>query len=510
MKYGSILGGAIGAICMAAAPAAFAGKANDTLVWATNKEVNVVLPYYNNLRETVISARHMWDTLLNRNPENFEYEPLLAKSYKWVDDLTLEFELREGVKFHDGSKFDADDVVATINHIVKPDSGVLSRNYYDWMKNAEKIDDYKVRINLKDPYPAALEMLAGPVAMMPEGIWDKAKKDQTGKVDYGTIPAIGTGPYKLASFEPSESFTMVRNEDYFAGPRPKPAIKTVKFRTIADPETQIAEIMTGGIDWIWDVPKEKAEQLEMMPQLTVVNADTMRVSYVGMEATGRAGETPFTKLKVRQAVAHAINRESIAKNLMGGASKVVHSPCYPTQVGCTQDVPKYDYNPEKAKKLLEEAGYPNGFETDMYAYRERHITEAVMGDLQAVGIRTNLKYMQYQALRGSVWDGKTPIYNMTWGSSSVNDISAFTSLFFEGGRDDNCRDEQVIELLKKGDITVDAEERKAIYKKALTRIAELACWVPLFTYSKYYAFTDALKFEPSADEIPEFYRATWK
>ena len=303
---------------------------------------------------------------------------------------------------------------------------------------------------------------------------------------------------------------MVANEDYFDGPRPKATIKTVKFRTIADPETQIAELMTGGIDWIWDVPKEKAEQLEMMPQLTVVNADTMRVSYVGMDAAGRGGDTPFKKLKVRQAVAHAINRESIAKNLMGGASKVVHSPCYPSQFGCTQDVPKYDYSPEKAKKLLAEAGYPDGFETDLYAYRERYIAEAILGDLQAVGIKANLKFMQYQALRGLVWDGTTPIYNMTWGSSSVNDISAFTSLFFEGGRDDNCRDDEVIKALQEGDSTVDPDKRKAAYKKALTRIAELACWVPLFTYSKYYAFSADLKFDPSADEIPEFYRASWK
>jgi len=510
MRYGSILGGAIGAICMAAAPAAFASKANDTLVWATNKEVNVVLPFYNNLRETVISARHMWDTLLYRNPENFEYEPLLAKSYKWVDDVTLEFELREDVKFHDGSKFDADDVVATFNHIIKPDSGVLSRNYYDWMKSTEKLGDYKVRINLKEPYPAALEMLAGPIAVMPEGIWEKAQKDTTGKPDYGTVPAIGTGPYKLAEFKVSESFTMERFDDYFGGARGKAKIKTVKFRTIADPETQLAELMTGGIDWVWDVPKEKAEQLEMMPQLTVVNADTMRVSYMGMDAAGRGGDHPFTKLKVRQAVAHALNRESIAKNLIGGASRVVHSPCYPSQVGCTQDVPQYDYNPEKAKKLLAEAGYPNGFETDIYAYRERHLTEAAMGDLQAVGIKTNLKYMQYQALRGLVWEGKTPIFHMTWGSSSVNDLSAFTSLFFEGGRDDSCRDEQVIADLKKGDVTIDPEERKAVYKKALTRIAELACWVPMFTYSKYYAFSKELDFTPSADELPEFYRASWK
>src|SRR3546814_19096453 len=94
-----------------------------------------------------------------------------------------------------------------------------------------------------------------------------------------------------------------------------------------------------------------------------------------MDAAGRGGDHPFTKLKVRRAVAHAIDREAIAKNLVGGVSKVVHAPCYPSQVGCTQDVPKYEYDPEKAKALLAEAGYHDGFETHLYAYRDRQRSE---------------------------------------------------------------------------------------------------------------------------------------
>src|SRR3546814_17894717 len=124
-----------------------------------------------------------------------------------------------------------------------------------------------------------------------------------------------------------------------------------------------------------------------------------------------------------------------------------------------------------------------------------------MGYLQAVGIRTNLKYLQYQALRGTVWEGKAPIYHMTWGSSSINDISAFTSLFFEGGRDDNCRDEQVIADLKEGDVTIDPEKRNAAYKRELTRHAALSCWVQMVTYSKYYAFMKDLDLQQHATTI---------
>ena len=501
---------AAAAVAGAASPA-LAGKDNDSLVWATDKEVNVALPYYNNLRETVITTANVWDTLIYRDPETFEYRPLLATSWKWADDRTLELELRKGVKFHDGSGFDADDVVSTLNHVSAPDSGVLSKNYSDWIEKAEKIDDYKVRIVAKEPFPAALEMLSLPLAMLPDGIWAKARKDATGKPDYGTIPMIGTGPYRIAEFVPSQTIRMERFDGYFeGGPKPKPKIKTLVFRTITDKETQVAELITGGVDWIWDVPKDRAEELQQMPSVKVVNADTMRVSYIGMDAAGRAGKTPFNDIRVRKAVAHAIDRAAIVKTLVGGDARVVNAPCYPSQVGCTDDVPKYAYDPVKAKALLAEAGYPDGFDTDIYAYRERHYTEAAMGYLRAVGIRTNLKFMQFQALRQLVWEGKTPFFHMTWGSSSVNDISAFTSLFFEGGRDDYCRDEQVIAWMNEGDTTVDPDKRKALYQKALSRIMELACWLPMFTYSKYYAFNAALDFTPPPDEIPRFYRASWK
>ena len=510
MHLKGILAGAATLALVAMAGPALAGKANDTLVYATDKEVNTAIPPYNNLRETVIIGHNVWDGLIYRDPETFDYKPLLATSYKWVDPLTLEFELRRGVKFHDGSDFTADDVIATVNQLGRPDSGVLSKTYYDWMKGGEKLDDYKVRIKLNNPFPGALEMLSGPIVMFPKGIWDKAKKDAAGKPDYGTIPMIGTGPYKIVEMVPSQSIRMVRNEAYYDGPKPKPKIKNLTFRTIPDKETQIAELLTGGVDWIWDVAKEKAEEMKGMPGVQVVNADTMRVSYMSMDAAGRSGDTPFKDIRVRKAVAHAIDRESIVKNLVGGAARVVHSVCYPSQFGCTDEVPKYEYSPQKAKQLLAEAGHPNGFTTDIYAYRERHYTEAVMGYLAAVGIKTNLKYMQYQALRQIVWDGKAPLTHMTWGSSSVNDVSAFTSLFFNGGRDDYCRDPEIINALKEGDTSVDPEVRKLAYKKALVKIQELVCWLPMFTYSKYYAFNDKLNFNPPPDEVPEFYRATWK
>jgi peptide/nickel transport system substrate-binding protein len=492
----------------------FAGKANDTLTWSTPRQQDVALPYYNNMREMVILQRHTWDNLLYRDTKTFEYKPLLATSYKWIDNKTLEFQIRSGIKFHNGANFSADDVVATYNHVSAEKSGVLTKKNVSWIDRAEKTGPNTVRVYLKKTFPAALEYVSGPMAIFPKDIWDTARKDATGKPDYGTVASIGTGPYKMTKIVPGERIELEKNNNYWNGSeKGKPAIGKIVFRSIADSEARIAELLSGSLDWIWDVSKDKAEEMKKMALAQVVSAPTMRISYLAMDRAGRSGkgkENPFYNQKVRQAVAHAIDRQSIAKNLVGGASEVVHSACYPTQFGCTQDVPRYDYDEGKAKKLLSEAGYPNGFTTDIFAYRQREFTEAVMGYLGKVGIKTNLKYMQYKALRGLVWDSKAPFHHMTWGSYSVNDVSAITSHFFQGERDDYCRDTDVIKWLAEGDGNTDPKVRKAAYKKALVRLQENVCWLPMFSYAKYYAFTKDLDFTPTADEIPRFFTAKWK
>ncbi len=503
------LSAAVIGVAMAATPV-LAGKANDTLVWATDREMDVPMGWYNNTREMVVMARHIYDTLLYRDTKTFEYRPQLATSYKWVDDVTMEFELRKDVVFHNGKKFNADDVVDTFNHLIRQDSGVLSRSEVDWMKNTEKLGEYKVRIHFKKPFPAALEFLSGGLAIMPAGIWKTAQMDAAGKPDYATVTVSGTGPYKIEEWIPGEKSVLVRNDNYFGGPKGKATIKRVVFRTVSDPEAQIAELLTGSLDWIWDVPKDKAEALKGMNAVQVVNEATMRISYLQFDTMGKSGDTPFSKLKVRQAVAHGIDRAAIAKNLVGGSSSVIHSACYPSQLGCTQDVPQYKYDPALAKKLLAEAGYPNGFTTDIYAYRQREYTEATMGFLAKIGIKTNLKYMQYKALRGIVRSGKSPFHQMTWGSGSRNDVSAITSHFFKHSSDDYCRDDYVKAQLDIGDTSTDSTARKAAYKNALTRIQEKLCWLPMFTYAKNYAYVKELNFTPTPDEIPRFFTASWK
>jgi peptide/nickel transport system substrate-binding protein len=493
------------------AGAAYAGKANDTLVWATDRDETVIDPYYNNTRELVIIGHTAWDGLLHRNLETGEYEPLLATSYKWVDDTTMEFELRDDVVFHNGDKLDADDVVYTINFVADPDHGVLTQQLVSWMDHAEKVDERTVRLYLDEPFPAALAYLSNAVFIVPEGHYDAAPETADGKKDYMAVEPVGTGPYKVTEVVPGEKVVMEKNEEYFeGGPKGQPSIGTIVFRTITEPNTQIAELLTGGLDWIWDVPKDQAERLAEYDNITVVNAPTMRVSYIQFDVNGKSGADYFTKQKVREAFAHAVDRESIAKNLVGGASVVIHSACHPDQFGCTQDVPQWEYNPELAREKLAEAGYPDGFSFDLYAYRQREYTEAVIGYLAEVGLDANLKFMQYNALRELVWNNETPVNHMTWGSNSIPDASAITSHFFTGGRDDFAKDPEVIKWLQDADTTVDPKKRAALYEEALSKISGDLYWLPMFTYAKYYAYSGDLDFTPTSDEIPRFYAASWK
>src|SRR5688572_9003621 len=393
---------------------AFAGKKDDTLVWSTDRENPIADPYFINTRELVVVGHYVWDTLVFNDPAKTEIKPLLATSWKWANDTTLEMELRTDVKFHSGKTMDADDVVYTLNFVSNKDHAIMNYALMAWIKSAEKIDANKVRINLHKPFPPALAYLGGLGFIMQKGHWDDAPTKADGKKDYGAVKPNGTGPYKITEIKPGEFIHAVKNPDYFKGGyKGTPSIGNIRFRTIKDAQVRAAELMTGAIDWMWDVPKDQAERLAAIPAVKVENAKTLRISYLAFDVHGVSGNKAFTDKRARQAVAHAINRESITKNLVGPASVVIHAACHPDQFACTADVPKYEYDPEKAKKLLAEAGIAPGFEFDLYAYREREFTEAVIGDLTKVGLRPKLNYVQFTAFQQNVRGGKA---NMNQGT----------------------------------------------------------------------------------------------
>jgi len=483
-----------------------AGPDDNSLNIAWSGELATLDRYYNVLREGIIVGRLVWDALLFKNPDTLEFEPLLAESYSFVDSTTMDFELRQGVTFHNGEAFDADDVVYTLNRMADPDNGVLTQRNVNWIDRVEKRGPYSVRLHMKRPTPIALEFLAGPLLIYPDEYYA-----DVGPEGMGRAP-VGTGPYRVTAFAPGESITFERNENYFAGsPKGQPSIDVIRQRTVPDNNTQIAELLAGTVDWIWKVPADQAAALANRPGISVVNEQTMRIGYLSFDSSNRTGnDSPVNDARVRQAIAHAIDRQAIVTALVGGSSEVVHSACHPAQFGCEQDVKTHDYDPDKARALLAEAGYPDGFTIDFHAYRDRPYAEAIMGYLDAVGIKTNLVYLKYAALRDQVYAGEIDFNFMSWGSYSFHDASAITSHFFKATKDDYARDEGLIADLTTGDNSVDRDERLAAYSRALRTIADNVYWVPLFSYNVNYAFNDRLEFVPNPDEVPRFYTTRWK
>ncbi|WP_111558841.1 ABC transporter substrate-binding protein [Paracoccus sediminilitoris] len=503
MKQG-FLTGTVATLAILAAGMAHADKSDDTLRAAFTKELESVDSYFNSAREGVVLQRAIWDGLIYADPQTGEYKGNLATEWSWIDDTTLELKLREGVKFHDGSDFTADDVVYTVDFVADESNGAVTQRNVNWMDHAEKVDDYTVRIITKEPFPAALEYLSGPVSIYPSDYYA-----QVGPSGMGLKP-IGTGPYKVVSVDPGKHFVLEANKDYFDGPKGKPQIGNIDVRTIPDVNTQIAELFSGQLDLIWQVPSDQAERMAQMDGFNVSNESTMRVGYLAMDAAGRSGEdNPFTKLEVRQAVNHAINREELVNQLLKGKSIPIHTACFPSQFGCAQDVTEYEYDPEKARELMAEAGYPDGFTTEFYAYRDREYAEAITSYLNAIGIRTDFKMLQYSALRDLNMKGEVPISFQTWGSFSVNDASAMVSQYFKHGELDDARDDQVLADLDIADSSTDPEVRKEHYRTALQRIADQAYWAPMFSYNTNYVTTDEVAYTPTADEVLRFHAMTW-
>ena len=504
--------GVLLAICLGifvlAAPSQ-AGKDDNTLNIALEKEIENLDWYFNTVREGVVLSRHVYDQLIYRDPQTNAYKPLLATSWKWISDTVLEMELRKGVTFHNGAKFGADDVVYMLNWVSNPDNKVKQQRFVSWIKECKKIDDYKIQIILHEPFPTALELLSCADPIYPKDYYAKV-----GPKGFGIKP-VGTGPYRVVEVVPGKKIVLEAYEKYFAGsPKGKPAIQKIVWRTIPEVNTKVAELMTGGIDWAWNIPPDQAKRLAQVPTLNVVAGETMRIGFLQMNAANTSKdafkENPFLKRNVRQAVNYAIDRENIVKNLVGGQSRVLHSACYPSQFGCSQDVTRYPYNPGKAKQLLSEAGYPNGFEITLNGYRDRPYAEAIVSDLAKVGIKAKLAYYKYTALREKVRGGKTQFDFLTNGSYSINDAIAILGYFFEFSSDDIARNPEVKKLLLAGDSEMDLEKRKAKYAAALKIIADEAYWAPLFTWVNNNCFSKDLVFTPYPDEVPRFFLSTWK
>lgn len=488
-----------------AAPA-LAQKSADTLRITWRDAIPDVDPYYNSQRTGMVVAFQAFDCLVDRDPITMEIRPALATSWKQVDATTIDFTLRDGVTFQNGDPFTADDVVYTINTIIQ-DKRVAIPAYYTSFAGAEKIDDFHVRLKLTGVSPAVMEYLA-----MVTPIWPKAYREKIGVDAYARAP-IGTGPYKITKVDGTTQIDMARYDGYYAGsPKGRPAIRYIKIHQVPDATTELTELLGGQADWIWGYNADQYANISRMPNLEALRFGTMRVHFMTIDAAGRSGpDNPLTKLKVRQAIILAIDRATMARQLIQGDSQVIDTPCFPTQFGCDVSAAvKYPYDPARAKQLLAEAGYPSGFDSELISYNPPQIGAALQNYLKAIGINLRIQQLQIGAAIRKAEAGEAPMYSGSWGSNSVNDVSAFMPYFLGGELNDYAHDAKVQDLLKQAGASVDPELRRKAYSEAISLATERVDFIPLFSAVRYVAFSKQLDFQGFPDDLPRFYLSSWK
>ena len=488
------------AAAVATAPAQVQA-ANDTVRAAFQIEMASLDNYYDTAGSVTVISRHIWDALFYIEPETSELVPALAESHRFIDDTTLEITLRKGVKFHDGRELTADDAVYTLNWIRNPDNAVRTITSPKFIANVEKVDSHTLRIKMGSPTALALRFLSV-FPIYPAGTYD------AGPGAMNEAP-IGTGPFRVVSAEPGRQYVLERFADYYAdSPKGQPQIQTLNVRIIPEPSTQLAELISGGIDWIYAFGSDQVANLSRSKDIDVGGVATSRMMYMVMDAAGRAG-SPLADIRVRQAISHAVDRPTLVAALVQGGAKPLDAFCYPGDFGCPSDVVTYAYDPDRARALLAEAGYPDVFAITLSAWRDKPIVEAVMGFLAEVGIKADLNYAKLAPLRKQWEAGELPLVYGSIGSQ-LSDVGNFVPTFFGLTARDLARDEQVAEWLRLANASTDEEARRDYDYKALRRIAEQAYALPLFSDNTNFAVRSGLTVPIDSTGMPHFYRARWQ
>lgn len=497
------------AATMAAPMPALADKADDTLIVAFSREITNLDYNHGTKTEYIILGDLVDDSLFYIDPETLEYAPSLASDYTVVDDVTLDVSLRQDVSFHDGAMMTADDVVYTYDFILNDENNSRHAKVSDWLESIEKTGDYAVRFNLKSAYANLFNDLYR-VRIRQNGIMgSEGAYDSNAQA----TELNGVGPYKVVSFDPGVEVVLERHEGYFGGPKGIPSIKNMVIRSIPDVGTQQAELMSGGIHWMYNVKKDVGEAMARSKRADYQLGASLRIGFLVLDAAGLSGDHPLKDVRVRRAMNHAINRESIATNLIGGPAQAVHTACNPVVFGCEQDVVQYDYNVDTAKSLLAEAGYPDGFDLDLWSYRDKEAAQAMADDLTKAGIRVNLIHGKLAGLNQARKDRQITAYFGTWGSTASPDTATIANIHWRDPADGDRNlsgDPRVNELMLGGERTLDPAERKRLYSEGLKLIAEQAYWVPLWTYSEGVLSSKDIVFKQDPDGYPRLWNIEWR
>lgn len=365
-------------------------------------------------RYTLDVQNHFYEQLVHRDARA-KMIPGLATRWRQVDPRTWRVDLRKGVKFHGGEPFDAESAKHSLDRIMDPNmkSPILS------LRLVEKVtvtDSHTIDISTKEPLPVLPGYLSLNTSIVNKA-WLSAKG-----ADFAARNANGTGPFKLVEWRKGDYVKLVRFDDYWGG---RSAVHAATIRGVPDANSRVLALRKGEADIVQDLPPSLADEIKKVPGLRVSAVPSIRVHFMIF----RTDVKPFNDARVRQALNYAVNKEAITKQLLRGYGRPLTQILTPDIFGYNPDVRGYPYDPDKAKALLREAGFPKGFATEMSAgslYGD--IVEAVAANLRDVGIETNIRIEEMKVNTQNLINRKaTPINYLTWGNFNLFDADGTVS-----------------------------------------------------------------------------------
>ncbi|WP_345796738.1 glutathione ABC transporter substrate-binding protein GsiB [Castellaniella sp. MT123] len=417
--------------------------------------------------------------------KDLKIQPLLATSYEVTPDgLTYTFHLRKGVKFSDGTDFNAEAVKVNLDRVLDKANGLARYNQFSRIAKVEPVDADTVKIILKEPFSAFINALAHPSAMM---ISPTALKKWGKDI---TFHPTGTGPFVFVEWDPATHLTVKKNPNYWNKGYPK--IDKLTFRTVTDNNTRAAVVQTGEAQFAYTLPYEQAKLLEKNDKLEVIAAPSIVARYISMNVL----QKPFDDARVREAVNYAINKEALVKVAFAGYA-FPSEGVVPQGVQYAEKMNPWPHDPKKAKELLKEAGYPNGFTTELWsAYNDGTSAKAVQflqQQLAQVGIKASVQLLESGQRVQRVEQAKDPktapirMYYAGWSASTgeadwalrpLLDTKAWPPVFNNTAYYSNpAVDKDIADAL----LTTDDAKKTALYNDAQNRIWKDAPWAFLVT-----------------------------
>ncbi|MFN7726203.1 MAG: ABC transporter substrate-binding protein [Rubrivivax sp.] len=506
------------AVSAALAPAAHA----QTLRWAAQNDILTMDPHSQNHATTNAILMHAYEGL-TRYSATYQVEPALATKWTYISPTQVRFELRKGVKFHDGTPFTADDVVFSFGRIKQP-QGTM-QIYVAGVNEVKKIDSHTVDFILAAPTPLLLRNIIDFRIM--SKAW--AEKNRTTDVqnykakeeNFASRNVMGTGSYKITGWQPEQRLNMTINTDWWD--KHTGNVKEVVYTPIKSDPTRVAALLSGDVDMLTDLPTQDVARLRNDPKLKIVDGPEVRTIYLApdvgspeLKHSNIKGKNPFADKRVRQALSMAIDREAIKRNIMRGLSIPAGIMVAPGVNGNSPDIDvptKVDV--EGAKKLMAEAGYPDGFEVRMNCPNNRYVNDeeicqSIVAMWSKVGVKASLLAENMATFSQKFQNFDSSLYLLGWGVATYDAQYTIQSLARTrtSGADGNFNfskisDPVVDRLTDAMKSETDVAKRNAMLKEALVRIKDEVLLIPLHHQMRPWAMKAGVTTVHRSDDRPE-------